>query len=538
MDLPIGFKVSALDPNEGTPVLVGRAAAQAPTGVIALPNIRDCENLACSLGLEAYAPADKASPPPWRSAEHLTLRDPFESTRHLVLGPDVRSTSVIDLAARIALESTRLRLPLVSVVRESNTFTAGENAILVGLSNPWVVQRIREGKFQPPVEAGTGCIAAVEQSIIIAGADADGEEAAICYAALCMPYLWAYGKGEASVRSIEDEVRTYCPVTPPTSEPVLDETCLFSWEVDDARQRILTALMPRIEAGDEVDLELRLSEPAAIRQQVSAEIAEILSGAGVALHKSSIRVLSAHKQGFCWIDEQLKPNLRAATRIRIRSRELEPGPDSIDTADRWLHELYPIDEVLARDLGVSVNQVTFERVPSSAHHTYEVIGEDDGGTVVLHATFDPRFVTRPLFDVFPGYANATVATGWLHASVNGSVVLDEGIKTDYERFWDWYQQSVLPRVRDYVVKLHGNSPQPEHAPHFDEFSVELELSEPDYRLGIDEERISTLEALHEDIYFETLLFFELLGISTCQRPLKYPGRIIPRVYPSRAGAGH
>src|SRR6185295_9686693 len=60
--------------------------------------------------------------------------------------------------------------------------------------------------------------------------------------------------------------------------------------------------------------------------------------------------------------------------------------------------------------------------------------------------------------------------------------------------------------------------------------VELWLSEPDYRIGIAEERISTLEALHEDIYFETLLFFEILG-------LPKPGRIIPRVHRSRDGQG-
>jgi hypothetical protein len=199
--------------------------------------------------------------------------------------------------------------------------------------------------------------------------------------------------------------------------------------------------------------------------------------------------------------------------------------------------LYPIDEVLSRDLQIPVDSITFERAPDSAKHIYEVIGEDSEGRAVAQSSFDPTFVSRPLFDVFPTYSSATVATGWIRASVNGSAVLDERITTDYERFWDRYQTGTLPRIRDYVVHLHGGKPQPESAPHFDELVVEVQLSEPDHRIGIDEERISTLEALHEDIYFETLLFFDVLGKSTCGKPLRYPGRIIPRVHPSRAGAG-
>jgi hypothetical protein len=247
-------------------------------------------------------------------------------------------------------------------------------------------------------------------------------------------------------------------------------------------------------------------------------------------------VLTAHKQGFSWIDEELKPLLRSATSIQILYRELDCTGETLDSPNRWLHELYPIDEVLARDLGLPADNIAFERLPLDAPHTYEVIARDRAGTDVLHAAFDPCFVTRTLFDRFPDYAAARVATGCLRVRINEKSIVDTRIKTDYERFWDEYQRS-LSHIGEYVLRLHGGQVNPEHSPHFEELVVEVELSEPDFPLGIDEERISTLEALHEDIYFETLLFFDLLGTSTCGKPLKYPGRIIPRIAASRPGAG-
>ncbi|HZI51500.1 MAG TPA: M14 family metallopeptidase, partial [Terriglobia bacterium] len=472
-------------------------------------------------------------------ASSIELGDLVQSARQVLLGPDVRSRRVIDLAARIGLESTELRLPLVRVAREvPNGTKPPENAILIGLSNPYVEQFIRSGKFSPPVLPGTGSLSVVEQSVVIAGADAEGEAAAVEHAALRMPYLFSYGKGKTSIRSVEDEVRGHRPGKAPTAELIFDDTHSFEWEIDTARKRLKEMLLPAIEPGDTVQIDLRLSEPPAIRQEFHAELFKLLEGVGADLQSSSIRVLSAHKQGFCWIDEQLKPDLARAFRIRILVRKLECRPDSVDTEDRWLHELYPIDEVLFRDLGIPVDRIVFEAMPLSAEHVYEVMAEDADGKLVLHSWFDPTCIARPLFDVFPQYANATVATGWVRATARGTLHLNERIRTDYEGFWDHYQSKILPLVRDYVLKLHAGEPQPQSAPHFDELTIELHLSEPDYGIGIDEERISTLEALHEDIYFETLLFFEVLGLATCGKPLRYPGRIVPRVFPSRPGAGY
>src|SRR5262249_18576808 len=54
-------------------------------------------------------------------------------------------------------------------------------------------------------------------------------------------------------------------------------------------------------------------------------------------------------------------------------------------------------------------------------------------------------------------------------------------------------------------------------------------------IGIDEELISSLEAIHEDLYFVTLDFFDALGRTTTRRRLAAPGKIYPIVHPDRAG---
>ena len=534
LDLPLAFPVSSFQPGSGQrSILVGCDAKHAGReGALVFSDIHDADVFSRKIGLETYTAQEAHAET--RPPENFTLDTALGRIQRIVIGRNVRSRAVIDLAARVALESTELSLPLVVVVEESSQSTP-TNSILVGLSHPGVRQLMTKEAFSPPTSAGQGCIAMVDSCLVIFGTDESGEARALEYASLQMPFITSYGKGQPSLLSIEDNVRRYIPSGKPATELVLEETFSTRWEVEDALQRLHETVIPAVSRGDVVHVDVRLSEPSEIRRDLAVEIQRVLFERG-ADPESSVRILSAHKQGFGWIDEELKPRLKSASQIRIRFRQLECDDETLDSPERWLHELYPIDEILARDIGLPADAITFECVPPSSPHIYEVDAFDAAGNLLLHSTFSPHAVERPLFDLFPEYARARVATGWLTASVKDRMVVSERIKTDYERFWDGYQE-VFPKIRDYVLRLHDGRPDPESAPHFEELTVDVELSEPDSLLGLDEERISTLEALHEDIYFETLLFFEVLGTTTCDKPLKYPGRIIPRVRPSRPGAG-
>ena len=61
------------------------------------------------------------------------------------------------------------------------------------------------------------------------------------------------------------------------------------------------------------------------------------------------------------------------------------------------------------------------------------------------------------------------------------------------------------------------------------------MSEPSYKLGIDNELIAPLESLQEEIYFNTLHFFDVLGREARGPSLDYIGRVIPIVRPRADG---
>jgi len=165
---------------------------------------------------------------------------------------------------------------------------------------------------------------------------------------------------------------------------------------------------------------------------------------------------------------------------------------------------------------------------------YEVVATS-GGADVFRQTFEPAVVERAFFDRFPDYERVRVTTGWIKAEVAGRPAIDERIATDPERFWDRFQAKTLPALYDHVMALGRGKPRAEDAPFFGELTVDLTLSEPDYRLPIDQEQISTMEALHEEIYFNTLHFFDVMGRFTRGAGLAYPGRVIPLVHAKADG---
>ena len=220
----------------------------------------------------------------------------------------------------------------------------------------------------------------------------------------------------------------------------------------------------------------------------------------------------------------------------LRNDPPEEWPhQGIHTPLRWLHEIFPIDEVLVADLGIDLDQVRFEMVEEGP--AYRVRAAAPDGSALLEDTFDPVWVLRPYFDRFRDYEKVRVTTGWVTATSGADTLAHERIVTDPEWVWDRYQASTLHAIWDYVMDRHDAEPRGGlDAPFFGTLTIDLELSEPDYRLGIDNEIISTMDALHEEFYFGTIEFFSLIGRNALGFGLSYPGRIIPVMRPRRDGA--
>ncbi len=95
---------------------------------------------------------------------------------------------------------------------------------------------------------------------------------------------------------------------------------------------------------------------------------------------------------------------------------------------------------------------------------------------------------------------------------DAGVVLDQRIRTDIEEFWDHYQKddAAAKSISIVMAQSHGEL-RPEFAPPFDTLKIDFHMSEPDYELGIDKERISSLEALQEDTFYSTENFVNMMG---------------------------
>ncbi|MBI4476216.1 MAG: hypothetical protein HY654_03525, partial [Acidobacteria bacterium] len=352
------------------------------------------------------------------------------------------------------------------------------------------------------------------------------------------PQLGAHltGRAQAMLKGAPVKVAkvTTHGVTDPV--PVFEEKIDIPWEVDDFWSRVRNEVLPKVTAGAKVDLEARLSESPAVRKALADQVREALTQAGAP--NPRVRILSAYKQGFLWLTEDIVPALknRGARSIHLTIATYKPDFSKkykwYTVPTRWLHELYLADEIFQRELGVPRDNFTMELV-DEAKAIYTLEARDGAGKVIHQATFSPTTVEREYLDKFPGWTRVPVWTGHITASVNGTTVSDARIATDPERFWDHYQGKVLPRIYDHVMRITDNAPMPDKQPFHRDLDVEVWMSEPDFKIGLDEELISSLESLHEDLYFVTLDFFDALGRTTVRRRLAAPGKIYPIIHPER-----
>lgn len=323
--------------------------------------------------------------------------------------------------------------------------------------------------------------------------------------------------------------------------PILSESVRFPAEVDRFWALFREQVLPR--ARGAVSMEVRLSEPPELRREIEAEARRALIDAGADPNNTEVRVLSAFKQGYSWLYDVVRPAIEGEDigEIVIHFRRNDP-PESwpqqaIHTPVRWLHEIFPIDEILERELEIDRERIRFEQTEDGP--TYQVRVTSDQGAELYSGSFDPKWVMRPYIDRFQDYEHVRVTTGWIHAEVDGRTVVDERIQTDPEAFWDYYQATVLPALYDHVMDVHDGLPRgaSADAPYFGELIVDLEMSEPDYRLGIDNEIHAPMDALHEEIYFGAIEFFDILGRNSRGLGIQFPGRVLPIMRPKSDGSG-
>src|SRR5260370_23421819 len=203
---------------------------------------------------------------------------------------------------------------------------------------------------------------------------------------------------------------------------------------------------------------------------------------------------------------------------------------------RWVQELYPADEMLARNLTLPLAKISLNQIEAPAGGpTYRVHAYDAGGQEIFASDFTVATVLQPYNGVITRYEQVQVDTGWVRLEDGSKVLLDQRIKTDPEEFWDHYQNVTLPKVYQAVMSQAHGDLRAEFAPPFDTLRIDIHMSEPDYALDLDKERISSLEALQEDTFYSTENFVNMMGNLEEGRAISYVGRIIPIVHASEDG---
>ncbi|MGF7009599.1 hypothetical protein M2146_000110 [Lachnospiraceae bacterium PF1-22] len=338
---------------------------------------------------------------------------------------------------------------------------------------------------------------------------------------------------------------------------VYDKEYDIPWEVDTFRELLLEKVYPQVKAGDQVEILAALSEEQPLREELASELEQKLQEKQAKLKECQI--YCAYKQGFSWLSESVIPKLKQETaleRVEIGFRPFLPegvtdwldengatpsynnvGGDEnkwYDLPIRYLQELYPIEDVLVKELGLTKEQISFVTYEGDQDITYECKSYGKEGTCLSNSVYKAAYSERPYLDAYKEMGKVHPSTGYLRVKVNGVAIVDEQIKTDVENIWDIYQRNVLKDCREFIERKTGGEVSAEKQPLFSQLRLEVVASEPDYRLDSREDMISTLDGLHEDMYFAGADYFKNYGNEKCQQMLEEPGLILPVI---RKGSG-
>jgi len=327
---------------------------------------------------------------------------------------------------------------------------------------------------------------------------------------------------------------------------IFEKDQAFSWEGADAVALVQDKMKSLEASAGPFKVSLGLSESPETRLKIKKQV-ETLLAEGLKV-RADVDVSSSYKQGFFWLVEKVVPALKGKNVHQLVVRFAEEKEDFsrpkrfYSEPVRWLQELYPADEFLARDLGLPLDRIRFEMTPPR-EPVYEVVATDAKNAVLLQQAFTPHIREIPYMKSLPEWGSVKLTTGWLRIEKGDQIVYDGAIQGDLEKVWDYYQDQVLAPVYAHIQKKTGNAPTFTKQPYFKQLKIELWSSEPDYRLGLDEEIVSSLEAMHDEIYFDTLDFLRgitELDVDEQELPedtsrYSAPGNVFPMIHPSTEG---
>jgi hypothetical protein len=270
-----------------------------------------------------------------------------------------------------------------------------------------------------------------------------------------------------------------------------------------------------------------LSKPTNERLALRQSLVKILTAKG---YEPNIKVLNAYKPGVDWLLGEIEPVLPKKTyRVRLGFRRFEaPKPGQLEMASRWIQEIYPAPDILARKRHWPLERVEMSMDPDQAE-AYRLTAWNQAG----HQVFDQGFTPMTSCIAYlPGLAekrNANPTCIGLILNQNGRTIWTQALPSDREVFWRRFQNRWLPEIKNRMIKALPELLAGRDIAFWEEVRVEVAIRETEKRLGIDEERLSPMEALHEDIYFGLLEFVQKFCREHSPATDLQLGRIVPVV---------
>ncbi|MEW6258687.1 MAG: M14 family metallopeptidase [Thermodesulfobacteriota bacterium] len=320
--------------------------------------------------------------------------------------------------------------------------------------------------------------------------------------------------------------------------------------------RLISLLHAFPKGSGKLRVTAQISKPRMERKAMAQRIARMLGELGYEAH---VEVLNAYKPGLSWLLDAVLPKLvpirERVAGICIEYRPFEPEMKSLETRSRWVQELFPGPDRMAEVLELPVERIQMKE----NHHlteTYRLTAWNGAEESVAVEAFSPRTTSMR-------YMAATESGPWIHPATAGmrievvrseeafapsdqpiseigqdgsefGVLLDKSFPTDREWFWRIFLEDWLPVMETEMVRRMQRESFEDALAFWEDIRIDVAIEETDERLGIGDERICPMEALHEDIYFGLLDWFASFADRHALPETLQLGRILPRVV-SRTG---
>ncbi|KOS63482.1 hypothetical protein FJQ98_09240 [Lysinibacillus agricola] len=285
------------------------------------------------------------------------------------------------------------------------------------------------------------------------------------------------------------------------------------WQDQSEASYILNALQD--ETQSMVDAEIYLTASKENRDRYRLDLFGKFS------NLKSIKVRSAFKTGLYWILEEVLVSVqRPFTQVRIVCKD-GSKKNGLEQRNRWIMELYPIDELIEIHYGVPKENVIFE-LSCTQQYVYSVYVDD-----LLVAVLNPLISE---LDYVDGIKKTYPTTAGYRLFKDEDIIQEKAVLSDRERFYKYYIDDCLPHMVERLPIDKSNVSQGQLFPLFDRIEIDFTSSGIEEELSIKQEANSSFEALYEDLYFNTLDYFYTLGNQIANRPYKAPGGIIPFIH--------